>query len=45
MQSQAAALSYIDAYWILGVGTGAMFFLSFLLRRNDPGKGERVSAH
>ncbi len=33
---QAATLSYIDMFWFLGIGTGIMFFLSFLLRKNDP---------
>ena len=30
--TQAAAMSFIDAYMILGVGSAAMFFLSFLLK-------------
>jgi DHA2 family multidrug resistance protein len=33
---QAAAMSFIDAYVILGVGSAVMFFLSFLLKSNDP---------
>ena len=33
---QAAAMSFIDAYVILGIGSAAMFFLSFLLKSNDP---------
>jgi DHA2 family multidrug resistance protein len=33
---QAAALSFLDAYVILGIGSSAMFFLSFLLKSNDP---------
>jgi len=33
---QAAAMSFIDTYVILGVGSAAMFFLSFLLKSNDP---------
>jgi len=36
LQNQAATLSYIDAFWILGVAAAVMFFLSFLLRKNDP---------
>jgi DHA2 family multidrug resistance protein len=43
IQAQAAALSYIDTYWVLGICAGIMFFLSFLLKKNDPGSGERVS--
>jgi DHA2 family multidrug resistance protein len=40
MQSQASALSYIDTFWILGVATGTMFVLSFLLRKNNPRKSD-----
>ena len=36
MQNQALTLSYIDAFWMLGVAAGAMFFLTFLLRKNNP---------
>jgi hypothetical protein len=38
MISQASTLSYIDAFWILGVVAGIMFFASFLLRSNHPRK-------
>jgi DHA2 family multidrug resistance protein len=34
--TQAAALSFLDAYVILGIGAAAMFFLSFRLTSNDP---------
>jgi hypothetical protein len=43
MQTQALTLSYIDAFWILGVAAVIMFFLSFLLRKNNP-RGQRASA-
>ena len=43
MQTQAITLSYIDAFWILGVAAGIMFCLSFLLRKNNP-HGQRTSA-
>jgi DHA2 family multidrug resistance protein len=43
MQNQALTLSYIDAFWILGVAAVIMFFLSFLLRKNNP-RGQRASA-
>jgi hypothetical protein len=33
---QAAALSYLDIYIVLGAGAAAMFFLSFLLKSRDP---------
>jgi DHA2 family multidrug resistance protein len=36
MQKQSMTLSYIDAFWILGIAAGAMFFLSFLLKKNNP---------
>jgi DHA2 family multidrug resistance protein len=46
MQTQAVTLSYIDAFWILGVAALIMFFLSFLLRKNNPhGPRASVVAH
>jgi DHA2 family multidrug resistance protein len=46
LRAEAATLSYIDVFWILSVIAGIMFFLSFLLRKNDPhGGGETVIAH
>jgi DHA2 family multidrug resistance protein len=46
LQAQAGTLAYIDVFWILSVIAGVMFFLSFLLRKNDPhGGGETVIAH
>ena len=39
VQAQAATLAYIDAFWVLAVGSAIMFFLSFLLQKNDPGTG------
>jgi DHA2 family multidrug resistance protein len=43
MQHQASALSYIDTFWMLGIATGIMFLLSFLLRKNNP-RGEKSQA-
>src|SRR5580692_11087225 len=43
VQNQAATLSYIDTFWILGVAAGIMFLLSFLLRKNNP-RGPRAQA-
>jgi DHA2 family multidrug resistance protein len=40
MQSQASTLSYIDTFWILGIATGIMFFLSFLLKKNHLHKAD-----
>jgi hypothetical protein len=46
LQAQAAALAYIDTFWVLGLAALAMFFLSFVLRKNDPhAKRGSVSAH
>jgi DHA2 family multidrug resistance protein len=36
MQNQASTLSYIDTFWLLGIATGIMFLLSFLLKKNNP---------
>jgi MFS transporter, DHA2 family, multidrug resistance protein len=36
---QAATLAYIDTFWILAVGSAIMVVLSFVLKKNDPGKG------
>src|SRR5580693_5561323 len=45
VQSQAAVLSYVDIYWLLAMGSMIMFVASFLLKRNEPGKGAKVSVH
>src|SRR6202161_2418031 len=45
VQSQAAVLSYVDVYWLLAMGSLIMFVASFLLKRNEPGKGAKVSIH
>ena len=42
VQSQAAALAYVDTFWLLGFGAGVMFALSFVLRKNDPRGGATV---
>jgi DHA2 family multidrug resistance protein len=36
MLDQASVLSYIDTFWILGIATGIMFLMSFLLKSNNP---------
>jgi DHA2 family multidrug resistance protein len=41
---QATTLAYIDTFWVLCVGAGIMFLLSFALRRNEPGAGGEVAA-
>ena len=39
LQAQAATLAYIDTFMVLAVGSAIMFFLSFALKKNDPGGG------
>ena len=40
-QAQAASLAYIDTFMVLAVGAAIMFFLSFVLKKNNPrGGGE-----
>ena len=46
MQNQASTLSYIDAFWMLGIAAGVMFVLSFMLKKNNPrGPRSQVVAH
>ena len=45
LQSQAAVLSYVDAYWLLSMCSALMFVSSFLLKKNEPGTGGKVSVH
>jgi DHA2 family multidrug resistance protein len=45
VQMQAAALSYSDVYWLLALSAAAMFFASFLLKKNEPGKSGHVAIH
>src|SRR5271167_2693463 len=45
LQSQAAVLSYVDAYWLLSVCSAIMFVSSFFLKKNEPGGGGNVSVH
>jgi malic enzyme len=42
---QATAMSFIDVYVILGIGSAAMFFLSFLLKSNHPGSDDQPAVH
>jgi DHA2 family multidrug resistance protein len=44
LQAQAASLAYIDTFMVLCVGAAIMFFLAFVLKKNDPGaSGVRVA--
>src|SRR5271170_328234 len=46
MRNQASTLSYIDAFWMLGISAGIMFMLTFLLKKNNPrGPRAQVVAH
>jgi MFS transporter, DHA2 family, multidrug resistance protein len=40
---QATTLAYIDTFWVLSIGAGIMFLLSFALRRNEPGGGGEMA--
>jgi len=39
VQAQAGLLAYVDTFMVLAVGAAIMFFLSFLLKKNDLGGG------
>jgi MFS transporter, DHA2 family, multidrug resistance protein len=43
VQAQATTLAYIDTFMVLSVAAGVMFFLSFALKKNDPGGGGVVA--
>jgi DHA2 family multidrug resistance protein len=43
LQAQAASLAYIDTFMVLCVGSAIMFFLAFVLKKNEPGGGGRVA--
>jgi DHA2 family multidrug resistance protein len=42
VQAQAASLAYVDTFMVLAVGAAIMFFLSFALKKNDPGGGPAI---
>ena len=44
IQAQASAQAYVDTFMVLAVGSGIMFFLSFILKGNDPSGGGHVVA-
>lgn len=45
LMSQAQAISYVEVYWLLAIVSVLMFFLSFLLAKNEPGGGGNISMH
>ena len=42
---QAQGISYVEVYWLLAIVSVLMFFLFFLLAKNEPGAGGQVSLH
>jgi DHA2 family multidrug resistance protein len=44
IQAQAGTLAYVDTFMVLCVGSAIMFFLSFILRKNEPGGGGELAA-
>jgi DHA2 family multidrug resistance protein len=44
VQAQAASLAYVDTFMVLSVGSAIMFFLSFVLKKNEPGGGGDLAA-
>jgi DHA2 family multidrug resistance protein len=44
IQAQAGSLAYIDTFMVLCVGAGIMFFLAFILKKNEPGGGAELAA-
>lgn len=45
VRNQASAMAYVDAFWLLAVGSAVMCVLAFLLKRNDPRQESDVVAH
>jgi MFS transporter, DHA2 family, multidrug resistance protein len=43
--AQAQAISYVEVYWLLATVSVLMFFLSFLLAKNEPGASGEVPMH
>ena len=43
VQMQAATLAYVDVYWLLTLSAAAMLLVSFLLKKNEPGKSGHVA--
>ncbi len=39
LQAQSASLAYIDTFMVLALGAFIMFWLAFVLKKNDPGAG------
>jgi MFS transporter, DHA2 family, multidrug resistance protein len=41
--AQATNLAYIDTFWVLCIGALLMFFVSFALKKNQPGSGPALA--
>jgi MFS transporter, DHA2 family, multidrug resistance protein len=41
--AQSSAQAYVDTFMVLAVGSAIVFFLSFVLKKNDPGGGGHVA--
>jgi DHA2 family multidrug resistance protein len=44
IQREAGSLAYIDTFMVLCVGAAIMFFLAFVLKKNEPGGGAELAA-
>jgi hypothetical protein len=44
VQAQAAALAYIDTYWLLAIGASIMCGLSLFLKKNVAGRNAENAA-
>ena len=43
IQAQAGSMAYIDTFKLLAIGSIIMFFMAFILKRNNPGKGAAMA--
>jgi DHA2 family multidrug resistance protein len=44
IQRQAGSQAYVDTFMVLCVGAAIMFFLAFVLKKNEPGGGAELAA-
>jgi MFS transporter, DHA2 family, multidrug resistance protein len=43
VQAQSTASAYVDTFMVLAVGSGVMFFLAFILKKNEVGGGGHIA--
>jgi DHA2 family multidrug resistance protein len=43
VQAQSTASAYVDTFMVLAVGSGLMFFLAFILKKNEVGGGGHIA--